>query len=961
MTPTVALVCCDTDARRELVRKAPLNGLDYVELGDDPRVLTVYFLGDAPKNLVRQNVRVRGGKRIRDIEVMDIEIHRSPDEDHDGWMVVTLDRAGDFSTYSLCIVGLDREGQPTDEPPPDFDRRYACVDFSFEAAGPAELDCSTPVACPPPTREQPDINYLAKDYASFRQLIFDRLALLMPEWKERHVPDVGVTLVELLAYAGDHLSYYQDAVATEAYLDTARRRISVRRHVRLVDYALHEGCNARTWMVLDVSADRMLLDSRDYYFVTHADPMDAAMLHEEDLPRLQPLPYAVFEPIVQGDTTTRTFHRQHNAIRFHTWQGTQCCLRKGATSATLVDPGAPGDSGDPGQSGPAGKSDDGRRHRRAEDGRHDAPPEPRHALDLQPCDVLIFEEVKGPKTGIDSDASPAHRHAVRLSRVTPGIDPIVDPKTNRPTLIVDVEWAPEDALPFPLCISSIGPDCELVEDVSVARGNVVLVDHGRSVCDPLDDRVPTVTVEPQCCDECSPREVQKVPGSYEPRLPRGDVTFAEPLPPCKLPSMGCGERRFTPASAMLRQDPRRALPSVALEGYPTAPNGEPAFAAADVDDPEPLARRLALAAGAGDESAPAAWLRSQLARTSRDELDHWAANEAGLPLPAPLRDEILQILRALRQTWGPRRDLLASGPDDRDFSVEIDDDRWVYVRFGEGKGGACPEAGMSFRACYRVGNGTVGNVAAESIRHIVFRRGYPSGEMIRARNPFPTTGGVAPELVQDAKLLAPYVFRHRLERAITADDYAEIVLRDFASEVQRAAAEVRWNGRGAEVLVAVDALASASADSGLLCRIERHLERYRRIGHDVHVVAAEPVPLTIEMSIRVRPGYLRGHVKAALLDTFSNRVLDDGRRGYFHPDNVTLGQSVDVSHLVATAQAVTGVESIRITVLERMFEGPNGELDSGVLPIGPLEVARVDNDPSLPENGKLTIVMEGGR
>ena len=53
MTPTVALVCCDTDARRELVRKAPLNGLDYVELGDDPRVLTVYFLGDAPKNLVR--------------------------------------------------------------------------------------------------------------------------------------------------------------------------------------------------------------------------------------------------------------------------------------------------------------------------------------------------------------------------------------------------------------------------------------------------------------------------------------------------------------------------------------------------------------------------------------------------------------------------------------------------------------------------------------------------------------------------------------------------------------------------------------------------------------------------------------------------------------------------------------------------------------------------------------------
>ena len=72
----------------------------------------------------------------------------------------------------------------------------------------------------------------------------------MPEWRERHVPDIGITLVELLAYVGDHLSYYQDAVATEAYLGTARQRISVRRHARLVDYQMHEGCNARAWVTI---------------------------------------------------------------------------------------------------------------------------------------------------------------------------------------------------------------------------------------------------------------------------------------------------------------------------------------------------------------------------------------------------------------------------------------------------------------------------------------------------------------------------------------------------------------------------------------------------------------------------------------------------------------------------------------------------------------------------------------
>mgnify|MGYP006144425583 CR=1 FL=1 len=38
--------------------------------------------------------------------------------------------------------------------------------------------------------------------------------------------DAGVMLVELIAYAADNLSYRQDAVATEAYLATARRRVA---------------------------------------------------------------------------------------------------------------------------------------------------------------------------------------------------------------------------------------------------------------------------------------------------------------------------------------------------------------------------------------------------------------------------------------------------------------------------------------------------------------------------------------------------------------------------------------------------------------------------------------------------------------------------------------------------------------------------------------------------------------
>jgi len=275
--------------------------------------------------------------------------------------------------------------------------------------------------------------------------------------------------------------------------------------------------------------------------------------------------------------------------------------------------------------------------------------------------------------------------------------------------------------------------------------------------------------------------------------------------------------------------------------------------------------------------------------------------------------------------------------------------------------GRMPDAGTRFQAVYRVGNGASGNVGAEAISHIVFRNRLPQGAEIRPRNPFPAVGGAVPEPFAEAKLFAPHGFRKELQRAITADDYAHIVMRDFKHKVQRAAAKLRWTGSWYEVLVAIDRLGSLEADEELLCEMAGHLYRYRRIGHDVVVKPARYVSLQIAITVCVLPSYLRGHVKAALLDVFSNRLLRDGRLGFFHPDNLSFGEGIYLSKLVAAAQAVTGVESVIVTTLERFFEGPNGGIESGVLPLGPFEIARLDNDPSFPENGMLTLDVRGGR
>jgi hypothetical protein len=110
----------------------------------------------------------------------------------------------------------------------------------------------------------------------------------------------------------------------------------------------------------------------------------------------------------------------------------------------------------------------------------------------------------------------------------------------------------------------------------------------------------------------------------------------------------------------------------------------------------------------------------------------------------------------------------------------------------------------------------------------------------------------------------------------------------------------------------------------------------------------------------VLPHFQRAHVKSALLARFGTRRMPGGQLGYFHPDELTFGRDVAVSRIVAAAQAVAGVQSVSVTALHRLFGAPNQELQNGLLPLRPWEIAQLDNDPNAPERGTLAIVTRGG-
>ena len=510
---------CTSRGRRQAVCRASRNGIDAVEV-PDPRQMTdlrVHLFRDAPADLTAANVRIDGGRRVRDIQVLRAWVDPSSPSS----VRVIVDRPGDFSPYTLRLVAA-RDGRPTETSLETFDPRFAGASFSFRTACPSDADCKDERACPADVPAPPAISYLAKDYATFRQLMLDRLSLTMPDWRERHVPDVGIVLVELLAYAADHLSYEQDAVATEAYLDTARERISVRRHTRLVDYRLHEGCNARTWIAIttDTDLDDPDLQWKDVFFTTAVGA----------------LPPVIFEPLQPAGTTPIELYEAHNSIGVYAWGDTECCLPMGATVATLRDGWTVED---------------------------DAPV--RRLRHLKPGDYLLFEEVIGPKTGNPADADPRHRQVVRLISVRDSEDPLFTTTAGdeeRPQPVVEVAWAVEDALTFPLCVSVRlpAPDCTLVDDVSVARGNVILVDHGAQA-GPQDLGTVGVAEEVGEC-ECGDAmvEVSRVAARFGPVLEGVPLTFAAPVAP------------ELPASRALAQDPRLAsagivsLTSVAEDG-----------------------------------------------------------------------------------------------------------------------------------------------------------------------------------------------------------------------------------------------------------------------------------------------------------------------------------------------------------------------------------------------------------
>jgi hypothetical protein len=860
------------------------NGIDYLEVLDAgviaPAIpahslLLLHCLRPVPAKLTFRNVLITGGESITGITVAWIAPASAPPSglpaaltsylallpNANSVLVAQPSTIGDLSPYTLSLVrditSAENDTFAVTEVLAGFDPQLAQVQFTFRVDCGPNFDCAPqPPNCPPPASQPPAINYLAKDYGSFSTIMLDRLNQLLPGRMGSGEPDLGVALAEVIAYMGDLLSYRQDAIASEAYLNTAQSRVSLRRHAVLVDYPVHDGANARVWMQLEVAGNNgtpVFLDRTQTRFYTYAPGMPPTLAFgsgNENAALLSGV--QVFEPLEDAQ-----LYPEHNQLAFYTWGDTNCCLPQGATEATL----------------------------------RGAYPH------LQPGSVLIFEEKVGPQTGDPADADLRHRCAVRLTGVATrdsSGNPLVDllfaangaalvSATQTPVAVTEIEWSLDDALPFPLCLSSTyfdaNGDPHSLSGVSTAAGNVVLADHGLTFKNiPIGTVTPPlVNAPPAATDRCNPVAATAQPVRFRPPIPNSPLTQAVPLSTVPI----AGTAGVTPSLTLSAADLMQVAPADALPSITLTSSGE------------------------------------------------------------------------LSATWLPQQDLLENGESDTVFVVEVESDGTATLRFGDNTNGRAPVTGAIFTANYRIGNGSAGNVGAESL---IFLAANPSIQS--CTNPMPAIGGTDPETADQIRRRAPQAFLTQ-DRAVTPSDYEDIVERNVG--VDQAVADLRWTGSWYTVFVAAEPVGGGNLSPALKTTLASSLEQFRLVGQDIELESPHYVSIEIELQVTVDPSYFQLDVEQSLLAVLGNKILPNGQKGLFYPDNFTFGQTVYLSPVYAAARSVAGVVSVFATKFQSQGYDTSFYRDAGAIRLGSLQIARLENDPSYPDHGTLTLIMEGGK
>ncbi len=396
---------------------------------------------------------------------------------------------------------------------------------------------------------------------------------------------------------------------------------------------------------------------------------------------------------------------------------------------------------------------------------------------------------------------------------------------------------------------------------------------------------------------------------------------------------------------------------------PPAPGGpdEPALALVRYganwtpDDPTPD-YRYCLA------SAPLAWIA-----TTQDDAD--------TPVTASPEIVLLEDPGAAAPTpWPWARWLLDASAADEVFTLtpeqyspvltasgttwfDYDGGGGTTIRFGNGVFAALPTPGMTFQATYRVGGGTSGNVPADTITTVV--AGAAPAPVSACTNPFPATGGTDAETPQQIRDRAPVQFSTNLLRIVRIPDY--VAAAQSLPWVQQAGTSFRWTGSWLTALTAANPAATEQPTLSEVNDLTDLLNRRRLAGYESYVLPPRYVSVDLQITLCANAAYFASEVETAVLAALRPGPLPGGTTGFFDHSRWAFGAPLESSALLAAIQSCTGVQGVtQVWYRERGIQTDWAPLPETVT-IAADQILRVDDDPSRPDAGSLSVTVNGGK
>ncbi len=376
--------------------------------------------GIAPTSIfsISGGSRVSGGGNLGQVQVTQLLVLGATN------LTVRVEPVGDYSTYELAVSFQNGIGDNLIDP------LFAAIAFKFRP-GCFNLNCAPTWQSGREPVEKPVIDYLAKDFDSFKHVLINGMRDRVPGWEPTSEVDLDQVIIDLLAADGDFLSDFQDRVMQERYWGFARQRVSLARHARLMDYHIHQGNQASTDLVATVNSEQIIAQG-----------------------------FAVWTGVRWQDNgaqifTTAQAQRCHpwlNNINFFTWGDALTSLDAGATHADLVLPA-------PLNPGNQGEADQFRDIFRREDVKQ-----------------LIIEERLNPETGTENGRDMNKRQKLTLLLGDDAAETRFDPFSQ--SHYVRIHWQLDDRLYKRYCVVT---RCQgtPVSNVTQLFGNIVHARHGR--------------------------------------------------------------------------------------------------------------------------------------------------------------------------------------------------------------------------------------------------------------------------------------------------------------------------------------------------------------------------------------------------------------------------------------------------------------------------------------------------